>query len=416
MHVLLATVGSYGDVYPFVGIGAELKRRGHKVTLLTNEHFQALGHQQGFDFVPLGTEAEYRRFANNPNLFHPRRSFRVFMESIALPNISRAYHRLWELARDAEDIVVVASVPVFGARVLREVKAVPTISVAIAPMAIKSAYDVPKVAGYPLPAWTPVPARKAFWWLADRVVIDKMIGRELNTFRDNLGLPPVTHILTEWAHSPDGVLALFPEWFAPQRPDWPPNVHHVGFPLFEAGVQGELDPEVQEFIEGGDPPVVVMPGSLMQEARDIFRAAMEACQELDRRAIFLTRYPQQLPPLRPPGIQHFEYVPFGLLLPHVAALVHHGGIGTCARAMAAAVPQLIHPMAYDQYDNAARTAQLGVAETLQVRDFTPNAVRRKLDRLINRPEVQARCEQVAANFQDIDPAGRAADVIESVEV
>jgi UDP:flavonoid glycosyltransferase YjiC (YdhE family) len=73
-------------------------------------------------------------------------------------------------------------------------------------------------------------------------------------------------------------------------------------------------------------------------------------------------------------------------------------------------------MAYDQYDNAARTAQLGVAETLQVRDFTPNAVRRKLDRLINRPEVQARCEQVAANFQDIDPAGRAADVIESVEV
>lgn len=415
MHVLLATLGSYGDVYPFVGIGADLKRRGHQVTLLTNAHFEGLALQQGLDFEALGTEADYRRFADHPDLFDPRRGFQVFMETLALPNIAEAYVRLRTLTHGADDVVVLTSITVLGARVLRDVEPVPTLSVATMPMAIKSAYDVPRVGGYPLPAWTPQPLCKAFWWLADRLVIDRLIGPELNAFRASLGIVPVRHILSRWIHSPDGVLALFPAWFAPRRPDWPPNAHHVGFPLFEAGVDQALDPEVQAFLDGGSPPVAVMPGSLMQSAHDIFDAALAACETLDRRAIFLTRYPQQLPQTLPDTIRHFEYVPFGALLPHVAALVHHGGIGTCARAMAAGVPQLIHPMAYDQYDNAARAASLGVAETLPPKAFTPSAVVEKLGGLLSSPQVAARCEEVAALFEDADPANRICAVLEELQ-
>src|SRR5687768_14677241 len=56
MHVLLITIGSSGDVHPFVGVGAALRARGHRVTLVTNAHFAPLAAHAGLEFVELGTE------------------------------------------------------------------------------------------------------------------------------------------------------------------------------------------------------------------------------------------------------------------------------------------------------------------------------------------------------------------------
>ena len=60
-----------------------------------------------------------------------------------------------------------------------------------------------------------------------------------------------------------------------------------------------------------------------------------------------------------------DYVPLRRLLPHAAALVHHGGIGTTAEALRAGTPQLVVPLAHDQFDNAARVAALGVGASLR---------------------------------------------------
>ena len=40
MNVLLTPFGSAGDVYPMIGIGSELLRRGHRVTMITNAYFE----------------------------------------------------------------------------------------------------------------------------------------------------------------------------------------------------------------------------------------------------------------------------------------------------------------------------------------------------------------------------------------
>nr|MBA3625578.1 glycosyltransferase [Methylibium sp.] len=62
---------------------------------------------------------------------------------------------------------------------------------------------------------------------------------------------------------------------------------------------------------------------------------------------------------------HVAYAPFDALLPRLATLVHHGGIGTCAEALAAGVPQIVVPFAHDQFDNAARLERLGLGVTLK---------------------------------------------------
>ncbi len=97
-----------------------------------------------------------------------------------------------------------------------------------------------------------------------------------------------------------------------------------------------------------DKPIAFTPGSAMSHARDFFQASADACAKLKRRGILLTRHLENIPDSLPEGVIHVSYAPFSELLPHCAAIVHHGGIGTTAQALQSATPQLIMPMSHDQ--------------------------------------------------------------------
>ena len=410
MNILITTLGSYGDVYPFVGLGVHLQRRGHHVTLLTNPFFEDLARKYSLSFVPIGTRLDYERFSNHPDLFNPRRSLSVFFETLINPATRPAYNLLCE--RLTTDTVILSNITVFAARLLQEKHDVPVVTIHNIPMGIKSAYEMPRNGMVAFPDWMPLAFKRLYWWVADRAVIDPLICPELNAFRDELGLPPARRILTRWGHSPYMVIGLFPAWFASPQPDWPPNTHLTGFPLFDEGQEAAIDDEVNAFLDGGEPPVVFMPASLMQQGRTFFDVAVEACERLGVRAILLSRYPHHIPADLPQGIRHFEYIPLGHILPRVAALVHQGGIGTCAQALRHGVPQLLRPLAYDQYDNAARLQRLGVGDWIQAERWTVPSVTAKLERLTASSEVRARCQAVADRFEGIHALDETCDLIE----
>jgi rhamnosyltransferase subunit B len=233
-------------------------------------------------------------------------------------------------------------------------------------------------------------------------------------FRKEIGLRPVNRVLTRWVHSPQRVICLFPAWYASPQPDWPPNTYLTGFPLFDEGDGNELASEVSAFLDAGEPPIVFMPGSLMQRGESFFAESVAACQALGRRAILLSRVDHQIPEHLPAGIRHFEYVPFRKLLPFCAVLVQHGGIGTSAQAMRAGVPQLIHPLAHDQIDNAARLRALGVAEWIQPSDYRASGVAQKLQWLIESPTIADQGRAVASRFENTDPLGETCELIEQM--
>src|SRR5690606_30678605 len=124
-----------------------------------------------------------------------------------------------------------------------------------------------------------------------------------------------------------------------------------------------------EFLVAGEPPIVFAPGSANVQATEFFRTAAEVCEQLGRRGVLMTKYPDQLPPDLPRSVRQFGFVPFSKLLPRAAALVHHGGIGTCAQGLAAGLRQVVMPMAYDQLDNGTRLARLGVGGVIPVEKF-----------------------------------------------
>ena len=153
----------------------------------------------------------------------------------------------------------------------------------------------------------------------------------------------------------------------------------------------------------------------MTQGKKFFTSSVEAIKILGWRAILLTPHPAQLPELDSEDILYAPYIPFNKLFPHVAALVHHGGIGTLAQALAAAVPQLIVSFAFDQPDNAYRLEALGAGLALTQQDYTISSAIEKLQYLVNSEKIKAACQQYAKKIDFKMAEQNACALIEKLE-
>ena len=412
MNMFVVAIGSYGDVLPLVGLALELKKRGHSVTFFTNDHFVGLVQRAGLDFIALGTASEYDSIANHPNLWHPQKGWQV-IGSTAVSTALRNAYSILRARIIPGNTVMVSSTLGFAVRLLQETHNIPTATVHLSPGVFHSAYRPPKMPGLPLPEWLPVSLKRMMWTVLNHTFIDPVVKPNLNRFRQDLGLPPVSHIFHRWLHSPDLVLCLFPEWFAAPQPDWPSQTRLTGFPLFDDAHEPTLPIAVQDFLGQGPSPLVFTPGSANKQGRRFFEESVQTCQLLGRRGILLTQYSEQLPSSLPHEVQHFPYVPLSQLLPHCAALIHHGGIGTCAQALQAGLPQLIQPLAFDQFDNAAHIRRLGVGTMLPRRSFHATPIAQQLQDLLTSTTAKANCQTVSSHFTNIDPMKESCQLIES---
>ena len=412
-RTVLIPIGSSGDVHPLLGLGVRLQQRGHDVTVITNPQFEPLVGSLELDFRPLGTVDDYHEISGNPDLWHPLRGFKLVARWGMLRTMEPIYDYLQELYEPG-NTVVASQITAFGARIAHEKLGVPLATVNLQPAVLRSVYRTPTLPPMLTGRRTPRFLKRLQFYLADRLMADPVLASETNRFRAELELPPVRRLLDEWWSSPQRVICLFPDWYAPPQPDWPPQTVLCGFPLWDESDTLEVPREVAAFLNAGDPPLVFTPGSAMKHGAAFFRTAVEACQQLNRRGILLTRYPEQLPNNLPEDIVHFDYIPFSLVLPRAAALVHHGGIGSTAQALAAGIPQLIMPMAHDQFDNAARVQHLGVGAAVQRKEFLARSVVPALSTLLKSADVFENCGSIKAHFAEGDPLGAAALEIEKL--
>jgi rhamnosyltransferase subunit B len=230
--------------------------------------------------------------------------------------------------------------------------------------------------------------------------IDPAALPDVNAARAAHGMPPVASLIDYLFTVPDLSVTLFPEWFAATQPDWPQPLFRAGFPLFDPDPDAALSPELERFLEAeqGSKPLVFTPGTGNTQARAYFSHARAAVERLGLRAIFLTPHREQLPPDLPPAILWQDYVPLRRLLPHVALLVHHGGIGTTAEALRAGTPQLVVPLAHDQFDNAARIEALGAGAGLPASRLDTARLARTLHRLLGDAALARRCRDIGLRF------------------
>ena len=412
MHAILVPFGSAGDVYPFLGLGAELRRRGHRVTMITAGYFEDLARKAGFEFAPFTSREDYLEVIGNPDLWHPQRSVPLLAKRSVIPAIPVIYRLIAERFVAGETAVVAGSLAL-GARVAQEKLGVPLTTIHLQPVVFRSRFEPPIHPGLGWIRRVPVPLRPAVFRLMD-FMVDSIYAQPLNAFRAELGLVPIKRVMDQWWHSPQSTLALFPRWYAAPQPDWPSQVRYFDFPLADGGGLEAVSPGLQAYLDGGEPPLVFTSGSAMATGAEFFKASAESSALLGRRAALVSKFAAQLPKPLPAHVHHIDYAPFSALLPRAAAFVHHGGIGTSAQALRAGVPQLVAPCSYDQLDNAARLERLGVSVTVPRERYNAANVASALRSLLADKDLLARCANLAAQFGSVDGIPATIDALEQL--
>jgi UDP:flavonoid glycosyltransferase YjiC (YdhE family) len=93
--------------------------------------------------------------------------------------------------------------------------------------------------------------------------------------------------------------------------------------------------------------------------------------------------------------------------------VHHGGIGTTARALEAGVPQVILPQRFDQPDNGARCEVLGVGSVLEPARATALTLSRAIHGLLGNAGVARWAAELRGRIEASQGVERLADTLEA---
>ncbi len=402
MQVLMLTIGSAGDMLPFVGLGAELRRRGHRVTLAGNGHFREYADQESLKFIDFVTAEEYRREVLERKDWSLRSS-RLFGVRRTTEKLEPAYRLVSEAVEQDPHTVVLSHVWVLGARIAREKYRFPLFTCHLQPSTLTPSRRAVRELGW----------RRRLRLAVANFITDRMFGKPVNEFRGRLGLPPVQRLLQEWWHGPEGVFGIFPEWFGAMRPHELPQFRYLGFSRYDQRKEAGPQTDLAAFLNAGEPPIVFSSPSFIPSGPSYRTLCLETAQRLKQRAIFLGQAADISAP-RSDLVGDFAYVPLSQLLSHCRAHVHHGGMGTLAATLAAGIPQVAIPAVSDQPDNARRLEEIGVARVIPRKKLTVDRLKQALTDVLTSDTVRAACAFRAELVRTQDPFVAGADRIEEV--
>jgi rhamnosyltransferase subunit B len=392
MKIFLAAIGSGGDLLPVLGVGLEFKRRGHDVTVLAGAWQEESVNQVGLTFRSVLSHEDFHRFTARAKAINaPGGAWVAFFYDAVMPAISTVYAHVAE-HQVPGDTLLIGSSHALGLRFAAEKHGLPLVTTRLQPQAI-SADETSD----------------------DQLdTFNKLFTPLLNRSRQRLELAPITRPFDQWLVSLEHAVAFFPSWFPDLRVDAAEQGRMVDFVFYDPVTEVHSSLVMDAFLAGCDLPIVFTHGTGNDSIEDFFKVAMQACAQLGKRAIILTRHGNRLPAPLPPQVLHLDYFPLDRLLPYVDAIVYHGGIGTCAQALRAGTPQLVVPIGFDQYQNAERVQCLGAGFHLSRRDFTIEKLKPRLMELLGSEHIRSRCRELAQHFMVEDPIPRCCDVIEEL--
>lgn len=420
MRILLTSIGSSGDINPFLALGHALRERGHEVRFLVNPYFEPAARTAGLGFDPLGDYLSPHEFArDNPQNFGRFLGPWHLVREWLAPAAREYYTRVLDVGAAFKPDVIVGHQISFGAPWAAAKLGVPFVTCVLAPATTLSVHSPSVYQTGHDPTFAPMWRRRFYTFMARRTM-GFILDGALNEIRRSLGIEEHDDTLFGEMLAQRAVLALWSPALRGPQPDDPPNLHICGFPWHDRsafyGTRGStLDAGLARFLEHPEPPVVFTLGSVLSHTGNReFAAAAEACRILGRRGVLVTGGESSMPASLPAGVIAVDYVPYSLLMSRGAATVHHGGIGTTAQSLRAGKPVIIIPHAHDQFDNAARVQRIGAGRWLPRRAATGKGIARVLRATLDDESIVTTAARVGAVVKHEDGATNAAIQIEAI--
>ena len=335
MKILLPTIGSRGDIQPYINLGQGLKKAGHRVTLATHPCMRELVDFHQLEFAPIGPDIDIDQKAAElrQNTSHWLVGFMRVMK-FGYSVVLASSNDILTLGRDS-DLFIVSDSSAGSAEA--DKLGIPRIAVTLQP--------------------TRVPRRESKQSALQRIigkfwgtVMDSLLTRPFNQHRKSLGL---TKLGEEGIFSKLLTLVPVSPVVFPPDDDWPPYVHLTGY-WFAEQPQGWLPPEnLLKFLEKGMPPVVVSLGAMSvgnsADALEASQIVVQAIQATGQRAILQGWQDVLDPASLPENMLHAGSIPHGWLFEKASCVIHHGGFGTTSSGLRAGIPNIIVPHIIDQY-------------------------------------------------------------------
>lgn len=365
MKALVLTVGNHGDVLPFVALAAALKNHGHQVSLGVPFKFADTAKRYGIRCIPLGVDIDQLIKSRSKKQSEKRNAALRYFDSYRTSAALFAHFHdsiscgLRSDTLEEFDVVAYHYPLICGDEIAERFDAV-NAPVCLQPFRIPTRSFAEPYFPISLPRiLNPVSYKhKKF-----KMACSKAYS---STFRsEKLGLKHRRGIYDQLKSTNDRklvILQAFNKHVFPDPPDYPDDVYTTNFWFPSYGSDWNPPRELVDFLASGSTPVCVGFGSSVGANPDTTaQIVAEAAHLADVRAILVPGGGGIAK--REFGNEIFcsEEIPFGWLFSRVSAVVHHGGIGTCSRALAAGIPQVICPFGVEHEFFAKRMVSLGVA-------------------------------------------------------
>lgn len=354
MRICILTLGSRGDVQPYVALGVGLQRAGYNVTVVTAEQFGPFVTDHGLDFAPMDP-----RFLDITNTKAGQSTFeggnRRELMRLAMPALRQILDDSWSGAQGADAIIYHQKV--LAGYHIAEKLGVPTFVAMPIPVQPTRDFTNP-IAGRALPGLF---NRASF--SVNSLGKAPFMGMVNEWRRNTLGLPPRPRFASE-ERLPDGtpipVLHAYSPAVVPPPGDWPTHVITTGYWFLDSAEDWEPPAELADFLEAGPPPVYVGFGSMVTtQAEAKSRMVVEALGLSGRRGIIASGWAGLGAAGLPGTVIRIDQAPHEWLFPRMAAVVHHGGAGTTAAGLRAGRPTVVVPFFGDQSFWGGRVFELG---------------------------------------------------------
>jgi sterol 3beta-glucosyltransferase len=351
MRPLLITVGSRGDVQPYLALARGLLAAGHRPVLAAPRRFETLVAAHRVEFAPL----DDAMLALQDTV----RGQGVRAAITAARSVKPMLRRLLDdqallVARQAD--MVVYHPKSLGGPSIAEALGVPAVAGLLLPLYLPTSAFASPI----LPIGVPHALNRASWRTSSAV--EMSYRGTVRAWRSEALELPGRFRATADLVAEGGVLHAWSPHLLPGPADWPAAAHPIGFWTLPADSGWTPPARLVRFLDEGEPPVYVGFGSSVGGDPEALAATVrEAVRLAGRRAVLATGWGALRTASESGDIMVVEEAPHDWLLPRAEVAVHHGGIGTVAAALRAGVPQVVRPFLGDQPFWAARLHHCGVA-------------------------------------------------------
>ncbi|WP_027660582.1 glycosyltransferase [Salinispora fenicalii] len=397
MRILVITVGSRGDVQPYVALGKGLQLAGHDVTLATCARFQSFVTDQGLaygqlsdDILLLLDSAAGRAAMEDATGVLGAVKTNIKLARQANPINRRLLSDAWTVARQAKPDLVIYHPKVLAGPHIAEKLDVPVVLALPVPVAVPTG-------DFPLVGLPQLPLGRWYNRLTYRLAGAgyRMYDGMVNTFRrDTLGLAKTSGAALT-TRLPDGrpipVLHGISEHVLPRPADWPGHAHLTGYWFLDDAAHWQPPADLVDFIAAGDPPVYVGFGSMAgRDPRRLASLVSEALRRAGVRGIIAAGWGGLAETESSDRIWHLTQAPHDWLFPQMSAVVHHGGAGTTAAALRAGKPSVVCPFLLDQFVWGRQVFALGAGSApLPQRKLTPQRLATAIRTVTTNADIRA---------------------------